>query len=88
MSNVGYTLTGTPDVLQKTSYKAKVGSNVSYDVLVFGTGHTFTLNGDGGFENVSTSEILRLGNTTDRIEVGFCACLVQTGWKGPYLLSS
>ncbi|KAH6682631.1 hypothetical protein B0J14DRAFT_672993 [Halenospora varia] len=51
MSNVGYTITGTPLTVQKTSYKAKVGSNVSYDVLVFGAGSTFTLNGDGGFEN-------------------------------------
>lgn len=61
-------------MLSSTSYKAKVGSNVryelrdpsfrellsdctnsraSFDVLVFGTGCTFTLEGDGGFENVS-----------------------------------
>ncbi|PVH78488.1 hypothetical protein DL98DRAFT_573091 [Cadophora sp. DSE1049] len=51
MSNVGYTLSCTPDVLSSTSYNAKVGSNVSFDVLVFGTGCTFNLEGDGGFEN-------------------------------------
>ncbi|KAH7317874.1 hypothetical protein BKA65DRAFT_557282 [Rhexocercosporidium sp. MPI-PUGE-AT-0058] len=51
MSNVGYTLSCTPDALSSTSYKAKVGSNVSYDVLVFGAGCTFDLQGDGGFEN-------------------------------------
>ncbi|RDW74942.1 hypothetical protein BP6252_06084 [Coleophoma cylindrospora] len=51
MCNVGYTTTGTIDVVQKTSYKAKVGSNVSFDVLVFGKGVTFTRNGDGGFQN-------------------------------------
>lgn len=59
MSNVGYTFTGTVDVKQTTSYKAKVGSNVSYDVLVFGAGGTFTLQGDGGFENVRLSIILK-----------------------------
>jgi hypothetical protein len=53
MSNVGYSLTCAPEVLEKTSYKAKVGSNVSFDVLIFGAGCTFTLNGDGGFQNVS-----------------------------------
>ncbi|KAK0111666.1 hypothetical protein ONS95_002011 [Cadophora gregata] len=51
MSNVGYSLSCQPTVVQRTSYKAKVGSNVSYDVLVFGKGCTFTLKGDGGFEN-------------------------------------
>jgi NADH dehydrogenase FAD-containing subunit len=53
MSNVGYSLSCTPDVKSSTSYNAKVGSNVSYDVLVFGSGCTFVLKGDGGFENVS-----------------------------------
>ncbi|KAK0102198.1 hypothetical protein ONS95_001007 [Cadophora gregata] len=51
MSNVGYSISCTPDVVSSTSYKAKVGSNVSYDVLVFGSGCTFELQGDGGFEN-------------------------------------
>ncbi|KAG4412714.1 hypothetical protein IFR04_014145 [Cadophora malorum] len=51
MSNVGYTLSCTPEVLSSTSYNAKVGSNVSFDVLVFGSGCTFSLEGDGGFEN-------------------------------------
>ncbi len=75
MSNVGYSLTCTPEVIQHTSYKAKVGSNVrwvviqiyfdldwwkdSYDVLIFGSGCTFTLKGDGGFQNVSLASIPR-----------------------------
>lgn len=32
MRNVGYSLRSTSDVLQKTNYKAKVGSNISFDV--------------------------------------------------------
>lgn len=52
MSNVGYSFTGTTISKSSTSYNAKVGSNVSYDVLTFTSG-TFTLEGDGGFENVS-----------------------------------
>ena len=75
MSNVGYSLTCTPEVIQHTSYKAKVGSNVrlvafpnaalsrltseSYDVLIFGSGCTFTLKGDGGFQNVSSKSNLQ-----------------------------
>ncbi|KAH8774978.1 hypothetical protein F5882DRAFT_464666 [Hyaloscypha sp. PMI_1271] len=63
MSNVGYSLTCTPEVIQHTSYKAKVGSNVSYDVLIFGSGCTFTLKGDGGFQN--WAYILKSGCTAN-----------------------
>lgn len=67
MSNVGYSLSCTPDVLYSTSYNAKVGSNVSFDVLVFGAGCAFTLKGDGGFENVSSfcGELSDEGMLTD-----------------------
>ncbi|KAL2065296.1 hypothetical protein VTL71DRAFT_2965 [Oculimacula yallundae] len=51
MSNVGYDLSCTPPVLYSTKYKAKVGRDVSYDVLIVEKGCTFTLKGDGGFEN-------------------------------------
>lgn len=57
MSNVDYTISCAPEVVQHTSYKAKVGSNVSYDVLIIGAGCKFTLKGDGGFQNVSFSPI-------------------------------
>lgn len=60
MSNVGYSISCTPTVVQGTSYKAKVGSNVSFDVLIFGSGCTFTLEGDGGFENVSFPPLIIL----------------------------
>ncbi|KAF8862497.1 hypothetical protein BDZ45DRAFT_739140 [Acephala macrosclerotiorum] len=63
MSNVGYSLPCTPEVIQKTSYKAKVGSNVSYDILIFSAGCTFTLNGDGGFQN--WAYILKSGCTAN-----------------------
>lgn len=65
MSNVGYDLVGTPIVKQETSYKAKVGSNVSYDVLVIGAGQSFTLKGDGGFENVRASNSQNLSDTSN-----------------------
>ncbi|CZT52999.1 uncharacterized protein RSE6_14430 [Rhynchosporium secalis] len=51
MSNVGYSLSCTPEALTSTKYKAKVGSDVSYDVLIIGAGCKFNLEGDGGFEN-------------------------------------
>ncbi|EXF77909.1 hypothetical protein CFIO01_04163 [Colletotrichum fioriniae PJ7] len=52
MSNVGYDFQG--DFIDRTStkYNAKIGADVSYDVITFKTG-TFTLKGDGGYENVS-----------------------------------
>ncbi|KAG9230518.1 hypothetical protein BJ875DRAFT_444941 [Amylocarpus encephaloides] len=51
-SNVGYSITGTaPVTVQETSYNAKVGSNVSFDVIILSSGSFFTLEGDGGFEN-------------------------------------
>ncbi|KAE9370856.1 hypothetical protein N431DRAFT_442638 [Stipitochalara longipes BDJ] len=63
MSNVGYSLTCTPEVIQHTSYNAKIGYNVSYDVLIFGNGCTFTLKGDGGFQN--WAYILKYGCTAN-----------------------
>ncbi|KZL82340.1 hypothetical protein CI238_12173, partial [Colletotrichum incanum] len=50
--NVGYSVTGNPaQSVTSVSYNAKVGSNVSFDVVVFRKGSTFTRRGDGGFEN-------------------------------------
>ncbi|TPX09859.1 uncharacterized protein E0L32_008881 [Thyridium curvatum] len=50
MSNVGYTFDGTVVSRTSTKYKAKVGSDVSFDVITFESG-TFDLKGDGGFQN-------------------------------------
>jgi hypothetical protein len=37
----------------------------SFDVLVFGAGSTFTLNGDGGFENVSIRNLVTAYSAID-----------------------
>ena len=50
MSNVGYSFEGTTITTQRAVYDAKVGSNVDFDVFVFDKA-TFTLKGDGGFQN-------------------------------------
>ncbi|KAF4308830.1 hypothetical protein GTA08_BOTSDO11860 [Botryosphaeria dothidea] len=50
--NVGYSLTGSGDQLvYSTSYNAKVGSDVTFDVIVFKSPKTFDRQGDGGYEN-------------------------------------
>ncbi|KAF2085435.1 hypothetical protein K490DRAFT_58822 [Saccharata proteae CBS 121410] len=50
--NVGYSLTGDGDQLvYSTSYNAKVGSDVTFDVIVFKSPKDFVRNGDGGFQN-------------------------------------
>ncbi|KAH8666043.1 hypothetical protein BGZ60DRAFT_61017 [Tricladium varicosporioides] len=54
LSNVGYTFTGTPLAKSNIVYNAKVGSDVTFDVIVFNSG-TFTFQGDGGFQNVSAT---------------------------------
>lgn len=58
MSNVDYTFSGTPITKSSIKYKAKIGADVSYDVLTFNNG-TFSLHGDGGFQNVSVLTWLR-----------------------------
>ncbi|KNG44613.1 hypothetical protein TW65_08538 [Stemphylium lycopersici] len=51
--NVGYKLGGSGDsLIHKTSYKAKIGSNVSFDVIIFKGPNTFRRWGDGGYENL------------------------------------
>ncbi|RYN17924.1 hypothetical protein AA0115_g11564 [Alternaria tenuissima] len=50
--NVGYSLSGSGDQLvYSTSYNAKVGSDVTFDVIVFKSPKTFDRRGDGGYEN-------------------------------------
>ncbi|KAH8897718.1 hypothetical protein GQ53DRAFT_817996 [Thozetella sp. PMI_491] len=56
MSNVGYNFQGTFTSRTSTKYKAKVGSDVSFDVITFKSG-TFDLKGDGGFQNASFSSL-------------------------------
>jgi len=43
----------------------------SFDVLIFGSGCTFTLQGDGGFQNVSTNYMhpLRVVNQLETDEI-------------------
>lgn len=60
MANVGYGFTGKTITVQRAIYDAKVGSDVTFDVLVFDAGNTFTLKGDGGFQNVSTPVLISL----------------------------
>ncbi|KAG7142346.1 hypothetical protein HYQ46_007646 [Verticillium longisporum] len=49
--NVGFKTTGT--VVQQTTvrYNAKLGTTVTFEVVVLGAGASFTRQGDGGFEN-------------------------------------
>ncbi|KAL9949697.1 hypothetical protein D7B24_006773 [Verticillium nonalfalfae] len=49
--NVGFKTTGT--VVQQTTvrYDAKLGTTVTFEVVVLGAGASFTRQGDGGFEN-------------------------------------
>ncbi|KAF9701448.1 hypothetical protein EKO04_000864 [Ascochyta lentis] len=50
--NVGYSLTGSGEQLvYSTSYNAKVGSDVTFDVIVFKSPKTFDRQGNGGYEN-------------------------------------
>ncbi|RYN70872.1 hypothetical protein AA0117_g10088 [Alternaria alternata] len=50
--NVGYSLSGSGDQLvYSTSYNAKVGSDVTFDVIVFKSPKIFDRRGDGGYEN-------------------------------------
>ncbi|GME37279.1 hypothetical protein GTA08_BOTSDO14070 [Neofusicoccum parvum] len=50
--NVGYSLSGAGEQLvYSTSYNAKVGSDVTFDVIVFKSPKVFDRQGDGGFEN-------------------------------------
>jgi len=52
--NVGYSLTGSGfQRVSGTSFKAKFGANVSFDVIIFNSPKTFVRRGDGGFQNVS-----------------------------------
>lgn len=48
--NVGYSMTPAAESVTSTNYGAKLGSDVTFDVVVFTTG-TFVRKGNGGYEN-------------------------------------
>ncbi|KAF2086393.1 hypothetical protein K490DRAFT_66582 [Saccharata proteae CBS 121410] len=50
--NVGYSLTGSgQQLVYSTSYNAKIGSDVTFDVIVFKSPKDFVRHGDGGYQN-------------------------------------
>ncbi|KAM0282980.1 hypothetical protein ACHAQH_002791 [Verticillium albo-atrum] len=49
--NMGFGTTGTIAHQQTVRYNAKLGTTVTFEVVVLAPGATFTLRGDGGFEN-------------------------------------
>ncbi|KAM0335859.1 hypothetical protein ACHAQA_000909 [Verticillium albo-atrum] len=49
--NVGFDTTGTINHRQTVRYDAKLGTTVTFEVVVLAPGATFNRRGDGGFEN-------------------------------------
>ncbi|KAH6691255.1 hypothetical protein F5X68DRAFT_259350 [Plectosphaerella plurivora] len=49
--NVGFGTTGTIQSQNTVRYDAKLGTTVTFEVVVLAPGATFTRRGDGGFEN-------------------------------------